>query len=165
MRIPLSALLISTLVLAGCGSSRWNPVNWFGGGRSEPVAVEGTNPLIPRKSGSIFRRGETPYTGQLVDKVTGLKVERVPGGAVVRVTGVARLQGQYDVKLISPTKKKPEKGVLTFELRAELPAGRQAQGTEWTRTLTVATFLTDNELFGVGTIRVVGATNAMTSRR
>lgn len=167
MRIPLSALLISTLLLAGCGNSRLNPMNWFGRAQSQPVATENANPLIPAtRRGLLARKKAAPYAGTLIHEVTTLKVERVPGGAIVRASGVGLYQGQYDVKLISPTKKQAEKGVLTFEFRAILPEARtRVQGSEWSRTLTVATFLTENELAGVRSIRVQGANNVMTTRR
>lgn len=166
MRIPLSALLISTLVLTGCGSSRLNPMNWFGRAKSAPVATaENPNPLIPQRSGSILRREEAPYAGQLMAQVKTLKVERTNGGALIRVSGIAQFQRPYEVRLIPNNNKQPVNGVLTFELKALQPGRRLAQGSEWTRTVTVATVLTDNELEGVRTIRVLAAQNAMTSRR
>lgn len=166
MRKPFTALLISSLLLAGCGGSSLNPLNWFGRGQPAPVAAEGANPLIPAKSrNSFFRRGEKVYTGVPIHRVTTLKIERVPGGALVRATGVAQVQGQYDVALVSTNDDQPVNGVLTYEFRAEMPKRRLVQGSEWSRTVTVATFLTENELAGVRSINVVGAQNALSARR
>lgn len=166
MRKPFTALLISSLLLTGCGGSSLNPLNWFGRGQPVPVVAEGANPLIPAKrSGSFFRRGEKVYTGVPIHRVTTLKIERVPGGALVRATGVAQVQGQYDVALVSTNNDQPVNGVLTYEFRAEMPKRRLVQGSEWSRTVTIATFLTDNELDGVRSINVVGAQNALSARR
>jgi len=165
MRKSLSALLISTLLVSGCGASKLNPLNWFGRGQSQPVVADSANPLIPAKRGTVFRRGDKPYTGILMPQVKQLKIERVPGGAIVRATGVAQFQQPYDVKLISTSGNQPVDRTLTFELRAEVPGKNLRQGSEWTRTVTVATFLTDNELEGVRTIRVVGSQNTMSARR
>ncbi|MEZ5676235.1 hypothetical protein SAMN06265173_1087 [Thalassovita litoralis] len=166
MRIPLSALLISTLVLTGCGNSRLNPMNWFGRAKSTPVATaENTNPLIPQRRGSILRREQLPYAGQLMSQVKTLHIERTPGGALVRVSGIAQFQRPYEVRLIPTNNKQPVNGVLTFDLKAVQPGKKLAQGSEWTRTVTAATFLTDNELDGVRTIQVQAAQNTMSSRR
>ncbi len=161
MRTPLAALLIATLILPGCGS-RLNPFNWFGRGQVEAVQTGTENPLIPQKS--RLKPKDIPYQGTLVDQITDLKVERSPGGAVVRVTAVAARQGAYEVRL-APAFQQDAKGVFKLELLALQPARRTAQGTAASRTVTAAIDLTDQDLFGIRTIRVQGARNAATSRR
>lgn len=157
----VAPLLVSVLVLSGCGNSRLNPFNWFGRSTSEAVE-QSTNPLIPTRSG--FRRPEATYQGRIVDQITGLVIERAPGGALIRVTGLAATQGSYDV-LIEPENEDelPVKGVLTYTLKARLPA--RPQGPATTREIVAAHFLTNQQLEGVRSIRVLGARNARSVRR
>ncbi|SEQ84279.1 hypothetical protein [Thalassovita taeanensis] len=170
MRTTLSALLISTLVVSGCGAareSRLNPFNWFGRSQSTPTTVaseQTANPLIPQSS--KLKRKDLPYQGQLVDQVSDLVIEKVPGGALVRVTGVSAAQGAFDVRLIAQNGGKPDDGVLSYELRALQPAYRRpVVGPAAGRTVTVARFLSEETLIGVKTIQVVGNQNVRSSRR
>ncbi len=164
MRRVIPALLVATLTLSACGGFRdssLNPRNWFGRSQSEPVATDAKNALIPPKSS--LNRPELGYQGQPVDQVTALALERVPGGAVIRASGVARRQGAYDVRLIPMGK--PEKGVLSYELQVLYPRDATLQGPAQSRTVTAALALTDQQLDGVRTVRVVGQQNQQTSTR
>lgn len=163
MRIVVLCLAISVMGVSAC-NSRYNPVNWFGG--SEEVEVEGqnTNPLIPAKSG-FSSRPEEQYPGIPVAKVTELKVERIADGAIIRASGVAYVQGAFAVKLMPQNEGKPVKGVLTYDLMAIHPAGGYGGGAENTRLVTVAHSLTDQQLEGVRTIKVVAIENARQARR
>lgn len=166
MKKPLSILVFSALVLASCGSvrdSRLNPMNWFGRSTSEPVASETVNPLIPPRRASIFRaEKDTSYKGWLVGEVSELQVERRPGGAIIHATGISDYQGPYDLKLVKLDAETGE-GTLTYELKAYQPQGRV--GTDWSRTVSAAVWLTDNDLAGISTIRVKAARNIRTARR
>lgn len=163
MQKSLSVLLISAVVLSGCGNSRLNPKNWFGRSQAVPVAsATDVNPLIPRKKRLLKR--DTSYQGTLVGEIRDLTIERVPGGAIARVTGVADLQGPYEVRLMPLNDGAPVGGVLSYELRA-LSVPYSPVGTERSRTLTAAVFVTDQDLAGVREIRVLGARNARSSRR
>lgn len=174
MRILTSAILISAMTLTGCSAvrdSRVNPLNWFGNSRSAPVETAekvNTNPLIPTRGGLFAKsRAEKDiYHGNAVDQVSGLVIERVPGGAIVRVTGITRTQGVHSVQLTPETKDEtPVKGVLTYRLEGIQPTNANPVGSEHTRTVVVARRLTDQELRDVKTIRVVAARNVRTSRR
>ncbi len=133
MRIATSALLISVMTLTSCATvrdSRVNPFNWFGGSTSQPVQAEApkaNNPLLPERTG-IFakqRAREGVYQGKPVDQVTELVIERVPGGALIRATGITRTQGAYDVQLTPETDTEtPVDGVLTYRLEALGPVQR-----------------------------------------
>lgn len=113
MRLTLSALLISSMALGGCAAvrdSRVNPFNWFGGSRSEAVATApteaSTNPLIPAQRAGLFARKRAEreiYLGTPIDTVSDLVIERVPGGAIIRATGVSQSQGLYEVRLTPKT--------------------------------------------------------------
>ena len=167
MKKTLSVIVLSALVLSGCGSmrdSRLNPMNWFGRSSSEPVAVQReVNPLIPARRASIFRQEkDDSYKGWLVGEVSELRVERRPGGAIIHATGVADYQGPYELKLVKLDAETGE-GVLTYELKAYQP--RTGVGSEWSRTVSAAVWLTDNDLAGVNTVRVKAARNIRTARR
>ncbi|WP_298921499.1 hypothetical protein [uncultured Roseobacter sp.] len=170
MRKTVSALLVSTLVLAGCGT-RLNPFNWFGGSESAPVvpaSAQEKNPLIPERTG-LFQsrgRGEEVYLGSPIQVIDELVVERVPGGAIIRATGTAAVQGIYDVQL-TPANEDEEAvdGVLTYRLEGLQRADLRVQGAPATRQVTAARRVTDRMLEGTRTIRVEGVQNARQSRR
>jgi hypothetical protein len=173
MRKTISILLLSTFALGACGlqDSRVNPFNWFGQSRSEPVGTaptESTNPLIPR-GGGIFsgrRPVEAVYLGQPFQQVTDLTVEPVPGGAVIRATGLAERQGIYAVQLTPANEEElPVNGVLTYRLEGVLPSRATAIGQVPTREVIAARRLTDQQLRGVNVIRVEGQLNAQVARR
>lgn len=164
MHKSISMLVISSVLLAGCGQSRLNPLNWFGRAeRVETVTTEDVNPLIPRRRG-MFAREEAGYAGQLVAVVREMKLERIPGGAILRVTGVAATQGSWDVRLQETNEGEPLEGVLSYELRA-VPANTTAVGGERTRLLTVAIFVSDQDLAKARSVQVIGAENSLISRR
>jgi hypothetical protein len=165
------------LSLAGCATvrdSRINPFNWFGSETVITRAPDGaetgpapeTNPLIPERSSaaSIFR-DESParYTGTLVSEVTELRVERAPGGAVIRASGVAASLGAFDVRLIPVETASPE--TLRFELRARQADSTRGRGTPAARSVTVAISLSDQSLAFVRTIEVAAAQNERSVRR
>lgn len=163
---PISAVVLSAILLAGCGTirdSRANPFNWFGSSTARPVAGDAANPLIPARRASVFRKDEeAAYAGTLVGEVSELLVERRPGGAVIRASGVADQQGPFEVALV-PVAAETGNGVLTYELRALQPPA--PRGSDWSRTLTTAVWLTDAELANVAVIHVRGARNIRSVRR
>lgn len=169
MRKTLSALLLSTLALAACGSSL-NPVNWFGNSRSVPVetTAPNTNPLIPDQEG-IFasrRNAAAIYRGTPIDTVSDLTIDRVPGGAIIRVTGIAAVQGVYDAQLTPANPEElPEDGVLIYRLEAVQPANPTAVGSPATRQIIVARHINDSLLAQVRSIRVEAVQNARETRR
>ncbi|WP_243253535.1 hypothetical protein [Pseudosulfitobacter sp. DSM 107133] len=163
------------MTLGGCAAvrdSRVNPFNWFGNSRSETVTTApkaNTNPLIPTGGTGLFQRKRAEqqvYQGQPIDTVSDLVIERVPGGAIIRASGVSPAQGLYEVQL-TPENDDDEAvdGVLSYRLEGRLPANARPGGSEATRTVTAAHAVTEQQLRGVHTIRVVGARNARTSRR
>ncbi len=167
MHKTVSALLISTLVVSACGT-RLNPFNWFGRGEAAPTtaASANTNPLIPERTG-IFdsRNNEVVYNGQPIDSISELAVERVPGGAIIRATGVAAVQGVHSVQL-TPAEEDEQAvdGVLTYRLEG-LRGPNTGAGTPASREVNVARKVTDQTLRDVRTIRVEAARNALQSRR
>lgn len=169
MRKTVFALLMSTLAVSACGTKA-NPFNWFGGSRSAaaPVSVESgdVNPLIPTRTG-VFNSDEEEitYYGQLLDTVSTLVVERVPGGAIIRVTGVPARQGVYAVNLTPVNSDNtPVEGVLTFRLEG-LQGPSAGAGSPASREVAVALKLSNQALEGTRTIRVEAAQNALQARR
>ena len=176
MRILTTSVLISVLAVTACGTLRdsaVNPSNWFGKGRTSQAPVEqtaSTNPLLPsgKPKTGIFgkkRALDAIYQGQPIDQVTNLVIEKVPGGAVIRATGLTAAQGVYAVQLTPTTKNNtPVDGVLTYRFEGIRPASPQNVGSTHTRTVVAARALTDQQLQGVRTIRVQAARNVQTSR-
>lgn len=172
MQKTLTLLLVSSLTLAACGTlreSRVNPFNWFGQARSETVVQEAsTNPLIPRGGGlfSRLRATDEIYVGQPFEQVTDLTIERVPGGAIIRATGLAARQGIYAVQLTPENEEElAVDGVLTYRMEGVRPTRPMPVGTQPSREVTAARNVTDRQLRGVRQIRVEGQLNALVSRR
>ncbi|MFZ7090599.1 hypothetical protein [Primorskyibacter sp. 2E233] len=167
MKKSLSVLVLSAVVLTSCGGirdSRLNPMNWFGRSTSQPVAAEAdVNPLIPRRRISIFRDNQPQaYQGTLIGEVTELLIERRPGGAVIRATGVSDRQGPFELRLIK-LEEESDADTLSYEFRAlQINA---PQGSERSRTYTVAIWMTEQQLAGIREIRVKARRNIRTSRR
>jgi hypothetical protein len=171
MRNLTSALLVSTLVLAGCGTvrdSRFNPFNWFGRAQVEPVQNAEVNPLIPtgRTGIRLFNRQtvEVP-AGPLVAQVSDVTVERIAGGALIRATSVSDTVGAFDVRLEPVNDGEPVDGVLSYELRAYTAPAGNVPMPERARSHTAAVRVSDSDLEGVRSIRVVAARNAATTSR
>ena len=170
---PLSVLVISTLVLTSCSTvrdSRMNPFNWFGRSTSEPVRatdVGDSNPLIPARRrnplGLVTSNEDAPYVAPPIAQISELLVERRSGGAILRVTGIADRPGPYEVKLVKSTGV-TDPGVLSYDMRAYQQPGPRNTGP-LARTVIAATWLSDQDLAGIRSIRVAGRDNAQVSRR
>jgi len=164
MQKPLIVLLVAGMTLSGCGfrDSGFNPLNWFGRGRAEPAATAGdSNPLIPRRR--AFARPEAVYPGDAIAVIREMRVEKIPGGAIVHATGVSRRAGPYEAQLVRDAASEP--GVMSFEFDVITPSRARVNTPEATRTVTVGAYVADDDLQGIGTIRVRGAENALASRR
>ena len=164
MRKTLPLLLVAALVLTSCGrirDSRINPFNWFGRAEARQLDGSESNPLIPRRSALAAR--EVPDTRTRVGSVTNLVVERLPGGAIIRATAVSDRQGAYEVALRPVESDETPEGLVQYEFVAYQPMA--PQGTEASRSLAAAARLTDQELAKISRIEVLGARNALTTRR
>lgn len=149
MRRPLLALLALTLTLSACGGireSRLNPFNWFG--RSEA-----------RQVSEVDRFQVQADPRPLVDQVTAMEVERLPGGAILRATGLPPAQGFWDAELVpyrGTTGNPVDAGVLVYDFRLAPPPYRTRIGTPFSREIEVATYLTENDLAGIRRIVIRG---------
>ena len=146
-RIILALLVVATL--AGCArvaESRFNPLNWFG--RSERAQVVTADPNADPRP--------------LVQQIVTLRVEKAPGGAIIRATGLPPIQGYYDGVLLPLGS---EDGVLSYEFRASAPPVPTRVSTQQSREVVIGLFVSDQTLAGVREIRVSGASNALAVRR
>ncbi|WP_187430109.1 hypothetical protein ROLI_023970 [Roseobacter fucihabitans] len=167
MRITISALLMSTLVVSGC-ATKANPFNWFAGSSRTTVApaAENTNPLIPERTG-LFKSSneEVGFLGQPMDSVSSVVIERIADGIIIRVTGLAARQGFYAVQLTpGNAEQKAVDGVLTYRLEGLQGPGALG-GPTASREIIVARKVSNQTLQGTRTIRVEARNNSMTARR
>lgn len=149
---PLLALIVLSLVLAGCStvrSSRMNPLNWFGSSRSEPTLGPVTQEIDNRA---------------LVQSVTALSVERTSTGAIVRAEGLVPTTGWWDPGLV-PETSRPVDGVMTYRFVIAAPRTPGTAGTVRARTIVVADALSEAQLEMISRIVVRGAENSRSVNR
>lgn len=154
MKTPLLAAMTALLVLGACSTvreSRLNPFGWFGGSQSE------TPGLMPESS-VIDNRA-------LVDQVLNLRVEQVPGGAIIHATGLTRTQGWWDAELVAQNHGRPQAGELTYHFRVAAPRSQTRVSTEASRRVTAAQYVPQQVLDQVRRVVVVGAGNQQVSSR
>lgn len=159
MKTPLAALLVTTMVLAGCGAvrdSRVNPLNWFGESRSE-ARSSGRADLGPTSAGVDNR--------PLVPQVTAMSIERTSSGAIVRAEAVMPSAGWWDPQLMAENFGRAPGGVLTFRFVAAAPRTPVAVPNPAARTITAAVALTQAQLDTASEVVVVGAENSRSARR
>ncbi|WP_407493387.1 hypothetical protein [Pseudooceanicola sp. MF1-13] len=164
MRKTLPLVLMAAMVLASCGrlaDTRLNPFNWFGRAESRALNAGDRNPLIPRRS-ALAAAAPVDNRGA-IGTITGLSVERLPNGAIVRATAVADMQGAHSIALRRIEGDDIPDDMARYAFVGVQPRG--PQGTQASRTVTAATRLTDQDLLLVRRIEVVGANNAMVTRR
>lgn len=156
MTTRLITVIAMVLVVAGCGrvaESRFNPFNWFGSSQEEQTS------LIP--SDANYR---APVDSSVqIAELTGMRVDRMPGGAIVTAEGVAPTQGFWDPSLVEAEAE--EGGAIVLDFRVERPFRRHPAGGVPTRTVSAGVFLSDIKLRGVNRIIVRGATTQRVSRR
>ena len=144
------------LLLAGCGggfgASSFNPMNWFRSGGAE------TEALVP--VAALERRDTRP----LVEDITDVAVERVPGGAILRARARVAATGWYGADLAAEPARSGA-GVLAFSFRAQPPDAAVPQAGPASRRLVAGIFLSEEDLAGVRQIQVISRTNIRTARR
>ncbi len=154
MRIALLAAMTALMILPACGKvrdSRFNPFNWS---RAEVTTLE-------PKGG--FR--VTADNRQLVDQVLTLAVEPMPGGAIVRATGLPPTQGYWQADLVPENDGEPVDGVMTLRFVVYPPPEPTPSSTQPSREITVGFFLTDQQLARISRLTVQGQQTALSVRR
>lgn len=152
-RHAIAALTVLSL-LAACGSvgaSRFNPANWFSGSEETLVPPGGFPEMTDRRP--------------MVAEVTELAVERFPGGAIIRATGLPPTQGWWDAELVPENEGEAVNGTLSFRFVVAPPIARKPQGTPISREVTAAYYASDFRLDGVRSIIVTGQSGARSARR
>lgn len=155
MKTGLIAGIVILSLAAGCGrisESRLNPLNWFGNSRAEATT------LIPEDGGFGL-----PDTSVQIAALTAMKVDRMPGGAIVTAEGVAPTQGFWEPELVEADAQ--EAGALIFDFRVQRPYAQQPAGAVATRTISAGVFVSDLQLQGVRRIIVRGADTQRVARR
>lgn len=156
MRSPLFAAFAVVLTVSACATvreSRFNPFNWFG--RSQETRMVAADD------------GRLADGRQLVAEVVELKVEPMPGGAIVRATGRNDTQGWWNGELVEQVSDDADSdpSIVTFQFVVAQPWDQTRVSTPRSRELTVGTFLTKRRLETIRAITVIGARNSRTSRR
>ena len=90
------------------------------------------------------------------------RLKKTPDGALIRATGIASTQGQFNAQLVPVSN---EGGTLTLAFRIQAAAGSTGVNAARSREVTVARFMSFDELSDVKTIVVQGATNARSTSR
>ncbi|QMU58191.1 MAG: hypothetical protein GKR98_08280 [Boseongicola sp.] len=140
----IGVLLLATLFLSNCGGdSGLNPFSWF---QSSPDVETVENVDIDNN--------QDPRP--LVNTVANVSVDEVPGGIIVRATGLPDVQGWYATELVAANDGLPLDGVLTFTFRGVPPEFSTRVSTQQSRELVVAKYLSDIALLGVREIRIMG---------
>ena len=103
-------------------------MNWFDNNRTSKNTSEQTeakNPLLAETKRGLFKmkpNRDAVYLGTKIDQVTDLVIESVPGGAVIRATGLASEPGVCQVQITPTTDDQPPvHGVLTYRQEAIHP--------------------------------------------
>lgn len=150
----LIAALAAVSLLGACATlreSRINPFNWFG--RSAETRAVANARIAPEADPRIP-----------VAQVTQLAVEPVPGGAIIRATGLPPTQGYWDVSLVPDPV--PDGGSeLVYRFLVQPPPTPRPAGTPMSREVTAGVFASDFRLEGIRRITVTGETNARSVNR
>ncbi len=159
MKTLITCALLSAFLLAGCGNgggsfgSGLNPFGWFKSANRGKMLEARDLPSLPEDP-----RG-------LVDQITTLRVERAPGGAIIRATGLPPTQGWWDGELKPVNGEQPVNGALVYRFVIAPPPGFEPVSTPRSRMVVVARFVSDKKLEGVRRIVVQGARNQLASGR
>ncbi|WP_114286216.1 hypothetical protein [Candidatus Halocynthiibacter alkanivorans] len=171
MTQKLIVAVLSFGVLAGCAGgsggslASLNPFNWFGASETVAVADAAAVPGQVVLQSLAPKKGYVDFTDTrpMISTVTALSSERSPDGAIIRASGVVPALGYFDAQLVKIPAEKP--GQLLYQFRARPPAGSAVIGAARQRGITVAVFLTLQQLEGINEIKVLAAENARVTRR
>lgn len=141
------SLVAVLLLVAACGT-RLNPLNWFGGAQEETIDA-------PAAELDVDPRG-------LVEELVDLRIDPLPGGALITAIGRAATQGYWAASLVEVSR---EDGRLTYEFRIAQPPAPAPSGPPQSREVSAVVSVTDGDLQGVRQIVVTGRTNRLTASR
>lgn len=128
------------------GSSGGSSGGFFGNKKSKETVLE--------------QRIDAPDTRGLIPVVNAVNVDRLHGGAIVRVRGTTNIQGYSDVNLVALNKGFPdENGVITYEFKAEIPTATVLGPTPRSKEVYAGAYITAIRLPTVKSVRVIAAQN------
>lgn len=161
-------LLISALLLSGCGSrfsdSGWNPLGWGSGNRdrSTTLAPEGGYEAAgDRRAG--------------IPQILSARWEPLNEGRLLVATGIAPTKGYHDAELVT-LRPQPRgrispdpDGVLRLRFVAVPPPptdeAARLPANPAVDSITAALTLSNTQLAGVTRVEIAGASNVVTLRR
>ncbi len=133
---------------SSAGSSGGSSGGIFGG-RTKEIALE--QPEIVKDT-----RGLIPVVNKVI-------VDKYDGGAIITARGTTDAQGYSNVHLVAQNKGLPdEKGVVTYEFKAELPVGTSNGPTPRSNEVYGGVSITALRLSSVKRIRVIARQNEIT---
>lgn len=149
----ITLLSIVAIALSGCGSgASLNPFSWF-------AQEEDVEQLDNLEIDRVF--DDRP----LVQSVESVVIERLPGGVIIRATGLPPTQGWFDAQLVREGGATVGTGVAVYSFRARAPEEQTRVSTQQSRELIAAAFLSDIELASISSVRVISASNTRSVRR
>jgi hypothetical protein len=102
-------------------------------------------------------------TRGLIPVVNAVKVDKYTGGAIITARGTTDVQGYSNVHLVAQNNGLPdEKGVVTYEFKAELPVGTATGPTPRSNEVYAGASITAIRLPSVRRIRVIAGQNEIT---
>lgn len=101
----------------------------------------------------------------LVARITSVAIEPTPGGIIVLARAQPPFQEYWRPDLVPAPGSDPTGPERVFEFRAFPPVDSALRGSEASRELQAAVFLSESELRGVRRITVVGAANSISRNR
>tara|TARA_B100000780_G_scaffold172763_1_gene120987 strand:+ start:216 stop:749 length:534 start_codon:yes stop_codon:yes gene_type:complete len=161
-----NALAITVLLLAGCAETpvtKASPKGWLDALTKTAEVGETADALIPRKQLKIFRlkAPAKDLADQPIDRIVQLVVDPVPGGVLITATGETAKTGSYNGQLT--TLDSAVSSILEYQFDVFQPPGA-TPGTGKLRRITIAKFLTEQNIVNISLIRVHGTNNVMTVR-
>lgn len=171
MRRLTAPLLISALLLAGCGGrfgdSGWNPLGWMGGGGGRDRGPSTLEPV----GGYAVSGDQSPAIPQLLSA----RWEPLNEGRLLVVTGIGPTKGYHGARLITAVPQ-PEgrispdaDGVLRLRFVALPPppeaAAARLPANPAVDVITVALPLSHTQLAGVTRVEIAGASNLLSIAR
>ncbi len=151
----LISLSLAVAILAACGNGRGsglNPFNWF---QSEPEVET----LVPLDEEVIVD------PRQPIAQIAAVRVDPLTDGIILRAVGIAATQGYWEADLVADSTT-PVNGVLTFRFLVAPPLDPGTRvGSQRSRQVQTAIFISNQSLAGVRGFRVVGRQNIQTARR
>lgn len=145
-RVAALAVLGAALGMAGCSGGSGSTLGRVLSGSPRQDAIAAPAPQRP-----------------VVDQVVSLSADPSRGGVIVSAVGLPPTQGWWEADLVRVASADPS--VAAFEFRLEPPAEPRPSGTQPSREVLAGTFLSRQDIAGIGAIVVRGRSNALSIRR